>query len=189
MNILKPIQLYIGNSLLKKELKLKSFSRTQKLYSLATAESIGIVYEYKDEEEFRIIEQLIGQLHDEKKRIKVMVYIKNAKMLAYIPQRLTVDYIRPNEVDWFYRPNSSYVRDFIGSHFHILIDLNYNRSLPLNYIVAKSNAYYKVGIFNEESKEQLDMLLKLDVQNGLPYIIKEIIRYLKTIHPFDGGKY
>jgi len=187
MNILKPIKLLIGNSLLKKE--LKTFSRTQKFYSLGMAESIGIVYEYKDEEEFKVIEQLISQLHDEKKKIKVMVYIKNAKMLAYIPQRLTVDYVKPNEVDWFYRPDSSYVRDFIKNHFHILIDLNYNRSFPLNYIVAKSNAYYKVGIFNEESKEQLDMLLKLDVQNGLPYMIKEIIRYLKIIHPFDGKKY
>lgn len=187
MNILKPIKLLIGNSLLKKE--LKGFSRTKKFYSLGMAESIGIIYEYKDEEEFKVIEQLISQLHDEKKKIKVMVYIKNAKMLAYIPQRLTVDYVRPNEVDWFYRPDSSYVRDFIKTHFHILIDLNYNRSFPLSYIVAKSNAYYKVGIYNEESKEQLDMLLKLDVQNGLAYMVKEMMRYLKIIHSFDGKKY
>lgn len=187
MSILKPIQLLIGNSLLKKE--LKNFTRTKKYYSLGMAESIGIVYEYKDEEEFKVIEQLINQLHDEKKKIKVMVYIKNTKMLAYIPQRLTVDYVRPNEIDWFYRPDSSYVRDFIKSHFHILIDLNYNRSFPLKYIVAKSNAYYKVGIFNEESKDQLDMLLKLEVQNGLAYMVREIIRYLKIIHPFDDKKH
>ena len=181
MDVFKPIKLYLGQHLLNRE--LKNFYRTQRIYNLDLAETIGIIYEYKNEEEFKVVGQLINQLYDEKKRVKAMVYIKETKLLRYIPQRLTVDYIRPNDIDWFYRPHSTYVSDFINSRFHILIDLNFNRAFPLNYIVSLSRAYYKVGVFHENNKKQLDLLIKMDPERGLNYVVREIIRYLKVINP------
>ncbi len=186
MDFLKPIKSFVGQFLLKRE--LNQFYRTRQFYNLSMSESIGIVYEYKDEEEFKLVEQLINQLHQDKKRVKVLVYIKEAKMLEYIPQRLTVDYIQPNDIDWFGRPNSSYARDFIKSRFHILLDLNYVQAFPLNYIVFLSQAYYKVGVFNANSKESLDLLIKMEAENGLKYIIREMLRYIKIIKPFNSQK-
>ena len=186
MDLFKPIKLYLGQYLLSRE--LQQFSRTQKFYNLNMAETIGIVYEYKNEEEFKLVEQLIHQLNQDKKRVKVLVYIKDAKMLEYIPQRLTVDYIQPNDIDWFGRPNSSYAKDFLKSRFHILLDLNYGHVFPLNYITSLSVAYYKVGLFHENSKNRLDLLIKMEVENGLTYIIREMLRYIKIIKPFDSQK-
>jgi hypothetical protein len=186
MDFLKPIKSYLGQYLLNRE--LQQFSRTQQFYNLKMAETIGIVYEYKDEEEFKLVEQLIHQLNNDKKRVKVLVYIKDAKMLEYIPQRLTVDYIQPSDIDKLGRPNSSYVRDFIRSRFHILMDLNYGQSFPLIYVASLSQAYYKVGLFNDENKNRLDLLIKMEDGKGLTYIIREMIIYLKILKPFDSQK-
>jgi len=174
----------IGRIFLKKE--MREMSRNLRFYNLDMAETIGVVYAYKNEEEFRLIEQLINQLHDEKKRVKVIVYIKDVKMLEYIPQRLTVDYITPVNLDLFFRPVSSYASDFIKSKFNILLDLNYGQFFPLSYIVSLSKASYKVGIFHEDNKNSLDMMIKMNPEKGLIYMIREIIRYLKIINPYEN---
>ncbi len=179
MYIFNPIKLFIGHHFLKRE--LKHVNRNLKLYNYNQAQSFGIVYEYKNEEEFKLVEQLIHQLNDEKKKVKVMVYIKNEKLLEYIPQRLTVDYVRPHEIDWLGRPNSPYARDFMNTPFHVLLDLNYNQSFPLKYIASLSKAYYKVGVFHDSNKQQLDLMIKVNPEMGLNYVLREIIRYLKLI--------
>ncbi len=184
MKLFAPIQQFAGRLILKQQ--LKNFSRTLKFYNLDMAKSVGIIYSYKNEEEFRIVEQLIKQLHDEKKQVKVLVCIQDVRMLEFIPQRLTMDYIRPNEVDWFYRPNSTYVKDFIKTRFHILLDLNYGESFPLEYVLAFSKAYYKVGVFDEEKKKSLDLMIKISPEKGIIYIIREMIRYLKIIDSYEN---
>ncbi len=179
MNIFNHVKLFIGQNFLKRELKY--IDRNLRLYNYYQAQSFGIVYEYKNEEEFKILEQLIHQLNDEKKKVKVIIYIKNEKLLQYIPQRLTVDYVQPKEIDWLGRPNSPYARDFMETPFHVLLDLNYHQSFPLTYITSLSRAYYKVGIFHESNKQQLDLLIKINPEIGLNYVLREIIRYLKLI--------
>lgn len=179
MKFFIPIKLFFGQFFLKRELKY--FVRTQKFFNFKMAESFGVLYEYKDEEEFKILEQLIHQLNDEKKKVKVLVYIKDAKLLEYIPQRLTVDYIRPDEIDWLGRPNSPYAKDFMKAPFHVLFDLNYCQTFPLKYIMSLSRANYKIGVFNEKSKAQLDLLIKVNPEVGLSYILREMLRYLKLI--------
>lgn len=179
MDLLAPIKLFFGQFFLKRE--LKHFYRTQKFYNFKLAESFGIVYEYKNEEEFKVLEHLIHQLNDDKKKVKVIVYIKDQKLLEYIPQRLTVDYINPKDLDWFGRPKSPYAKDFMNASFQVLLDLNFKQSFPLSYITSLSKANYKVGLFDIKSKDRLDMMLKVKSDQGLKYVLREMFRYLKLI--------
>lgn len=181
MNVLNPIKLFLGQYFLKRE--LKHFDRNLKLYNYHQAQSFGIVYEYKNEGEFKILEQLIHRLNDDKKKVKVIVFIKNENMLEYIPQRLTVDYIKSGDLNWFLIPHSKYVSDFMNAGFHVLINLNFQQCFPLNYIVSLSKANYKVGVFNDVTKSHMDFLIKMDPNLGLEKVLKEILKYLKIINP------
>lgn len=178
MNLIKRIQIQVGRFLLERE--VKSLRRRKRFHNMDTAKSIGLVYEYKNEEEFLIIERLIKKLTEKKKSVKALVYINNPKLLEYIPQKLTVDYIRPKDLNWYLRPNSNYVSDFIKREFDILIDLNFHNSLPLSFVVGASEAIYKVGVFSQKNKH-LDMMIKMPKAFDLKSLLKEIMRYLKVI--------
>ncbi|MCP4551492.1 MAG: hypothetical protein GY834_05530 [Bacteroidetes bacterium] len=178
MDFKRKIQIKVGKYLL--ERKVKSVKSQKKFHNLETATSIGIVYEYKSKEEFVIIEDLIRKLNEERKIVKALVYINNPNLLECIPQKLTVNYICPKELNWYLRPDSEYVTDFIKREFDILIDLNTNNLIPLAFVSGLSRAMYKVGMFSKRNK-QLDMMIKMPETVDLENLLKEIMRYLKEV--------
>lgn len=179
--MLNKIRKTIGKFILKHE--LKKTHRTKLLYSLDTARTIGIIYTYKSETELKLIEDLMKQLQLLNKELKLMLYLPPNVQKAYIHQTLSIDLLSRSHLNWFFKPIGSYVNDFENRAFDILIDLNITDELPLNWICKISKAKYKVGLFNDDKKADLDLLIKMDEGFKLSELIGEILRYLKMIQP------
>lgn len=169
----------IGNFFLKKE--LKKLKREKKNSSLETSKFIGILYEYKDDKDFEVVDNLIHELQALKKEVKVLAYISNSNLLEYIPQKLSVDFFQLNDLTWYLSPKSTYVTRFVNTNFDILIDLNVNNLLPLKYVSVTSRAHYKVGIYQEEMKETLDLLIKSKNKTNIKELIQEMLHYLSLL--------
>lgn len=169
----------VGNFLLQKE--LKRVKREKRNYSLDSSKTIGILYEYINDDDFKVIEDLIHELQALKKEVKVLAYISEPNLLEYIPQKLSVDFFQNNNLTWYFSPKSTYLSSFVNTNYDILIDLNVNNVLPLKYVSATSKASYKVGIYQEEMKEILDLLIKPKKKSNLKELIQEILYFLKLL--------
>lgn len=169
----------IGNFLLQKE--LKRVKRDKRNFSLDSSKTFGILYEYKNDEDFMVVDDLIHELQALKKEVKVLAYISDPNLLKYIPQKLSVDFFQLNDLTWYLSPKSTYVSSFVNTSYDILIDLNVNNVLPLKFVSATSKAHYKVGIYQEEMKEILDLLIKPKKKSSLKELIQEILYFLKLL--------
>lgn len=169
----------LGEFFLKRE--FRNLKRNKRNFSLDSALSIGILYEYKNDEDFKVIEDLIHKLQALKKEVKVLAFIDGNNMLEYIPQKLSVDFFQKQDLNWFLSPKSTYLKSFINTNFDILIDLNVNKSFPLKYVSAISKSSYKVGIYDEDMKEILDLLVKPKKDSDLKKMIEEILHFLKLL--------
>ena len=76
---------------------MKKFKRKKVLYDLNSAKTIGMVYEYKDEAEFKIVEDLIIKLRSERVDVKALVFLPYVKLLEYLPPKLSIDFIIASE--------------------------------------------------------------------------------------------
>ena len=86
------------------------------------------------------------------------------------------------ELTWYRIPAGNTVNNFITEEFEILIDLTLEDILPLQYIVAKSRARFKVGRFGEANRHFLDMMIDMAGANSLPQFIAQVDRYLLMIN-------
>ena len=168
----------VGKFFLKRE--LKKLKRNKQNFSLDNAQTIGILYEYVNDDEFKVVEDLIHELQGLKKEVKVLSFIPGNNILEYIPQKLSVDYFQQKDLSWYLSPKSTYLSSFVEAQYDILIDLNLNNCFPLTYVAATSKAKYKVGIDKEGKMEILDLIIR-PMKNGLKEGIEEILHFLKVL--------
>ena len=72
--------------------------------------------------------------------------------------------IKKEELNFFYHPVSSETNTFVNKNFDVLIDLNFKKLLPLQYISSLSNARLKVGLFEPETGNTAFDLM-MDIKN------------------------
>lgn len=183
MSLILRIKTATGRFLLKS--KIKKLQRNKSFHNLKSARTIGLVYLYKNEDEFKFVEDLIRQLRDQKKDLKALVCLPYPKLLEYIPQKLSVDFITPNDLNFFQYPGGQRAGEFIANAFDILIDLNLSNYFPLEYVTALSKAKCKVGVFENKKMSVYDMMLKLPVDEKLDKVIEQSLHYLTMLGTAD----
>ncbi len=180
MGIIRYIRVYAGKLLLQKQ--AKNLRRAKQMHNIETARSIGIIYVYKNEIEFRVIEGLIRDLRERKKDVKALVYLPYINLLEYIPQKLSIDFVTPNDLSFYYHLQGTRVHDFIARDFDILLDFNFMKFFPLETVTAISHAKFKVGYYDDDHLAMYDMILKSNIHN-LEEVIKHSMHYLEMVTP------
>jgi hypothetical protein len=71
--------------------------------------------------------------------------------------------------------------DFIHQKFDILIDLTGQKSFPLVYITALSEAAFKIG-YSSNSVNYFDLNIEFQVQPDADQLATQILYYLKRIN-------
>ena len=78
-------------------------------------------------------------------------------------------------------PKGEEVNRFIQKPFSILIDLNFDNCFPIEYISTLSNAKFKVGANGLYRDSICDMVISLEENKKLKYLIIQLKHYLKMI--------
>ncbi len=85
--------------------------------------------------------------------------------------------IKDSDFSWNGSLKSNEVTDFLTKPFDMLIDFTNNTEVYNNFLVAKSQAKFKVGYANIDDR-LYDLMIDSD---SIPLFINELIKYLKIL--------
>ena len=171
-----------GRSYLK---KISHTNRQKAVSNFNEAKSVALIYKEKDESFFILVKQYVKFLKAEYgiREVMAMAYIDNKKTVPhYHLHRLKFDYFTRAELDWRLDPKCDHVAHFTNMEFDILIDLDRETTLPLQLVLAKSKAKFKVGYHNSKNEVLYDMMLKTDVHTTFDTYIAQVNHYLNLIN-------
>jgi hypothetical protein len=180
------IRTIAGNYFLKEEL-LKTVSE-RKMTNLKDARRIGVLYTLDDVPEYETVSEFVSQLQHDHKEVKALGFVKNKNLVNRFLPKLSYDFFSNKDLNWFFKPLHSKVKDFIEKEFDILIDLSLKDSLPLKFISGLSLAHCRVGRFSEANKLCYDIMIDLNKPMSLSEYILQIIHYLTVINNEEGRK-
>jgi hypothetical protein len=155
--------------------KLNSVNRDKKVFNLDEAKTAGILWTIDQKDSFdRLEKELINS------GIK-------ASGLCYLPMRKAVipdginSFTRKQTRCWTEIPKSELVENFIHQKFDILIDLTGQKSFPMVYATALSEATFKIG-YAGKAVNHFDWNIEFTEQPETIQLAEQILYYLKRIN-------
>ncbi len=155
--------------------KVNLVVREKKVVNLDSAQTVGILWETGQQDAFI--------------RVKNELYLAGIKTegLCYFPLKKAMI---PEEINGFSRkqtswwleiPRTQLVEDFIHQKFDILIDLSGQKSFPIIYTTALSEASFKVG-YAGSSTNYFDLNIEFQDKPETGQLAEQILYYLKRIN-------
>ena len=142
--------------------KTKGYDREKKGVNLRGAEQILLVYAETNEAKFKLVKDIAVYLKKE-------YDIKHIMRLAYVDvdeksvptwhmRKLESDFFCKSDLNWQGRPVKN-VHAILNMPYDILIHLDPDTHVPLDYFVAHSHAKMKVANHSEARSDDFDILL------------------------------
>ena len=168
------IKAIVGKRVL--DAQIKNTSRMPAICTIEEAKRIGIIYNATEYVSFEIIRNLVKDLSHESKKVTVLGYVDSKKLIDNYLYRKGFDFFSKNELNWYYRPSSPVVDDFIKEPFDILINLSLEDYFPIRYITALSPATFKTGKYNPDDIT-LDLMIDIEKEKQtMRNLQKEIVK-------------
>ena len=180
MKALKTIQLRLGQMSLKK--KKKALIRKSKAIGIDSASKIGVLYSATNRSEAEVVKKFIQYLKEERKEVSSLGYIDTKDASEKVESYLHFDFFDNNQLSKSLIPTGKIVDDFINTPYSILVDLTMGESFPLEYISSLSNSRFKVGAKGNYRDNSCDMVIDIDNDKRLEYLIIQLKHYLKMIN-------
>lgn len=152
--------------------------------NLAQAGKVGIIYYAEDEAAFNHVRNYVKKVKEELGIHKILAlgYSNEKAMPGYLHAKLNFDAFCQKDLNWYRIPHGNTVSNFIAEEYEVLIDLTLEDHLPIQYVVARSRARFKVGRFSESNKRFHDMMIDMAGARSLPQLITQVDRYLLMIN-------
>ena len=128
---------------------------------------------------------------DIKKRLKEELGLSNIMALGYCDQKILPHYLHAKlnfdaiclkDLNWYRIPQGNAVQNFMAEEYEVIIDLTLEDRLPIQYIMAKSRARFKVGRWSDSNKRFLDMMIDMAGSRSLPQLIQQVHHYLLMVN-------
>lgn len=181
MKLFDRIKEWMGMRRLQRDL---SVERKPIARNLAMARKVAIVYVVEDETAHNHIRNYVKRIKDELgiSNIMALGYSDEKALPHYLHAKLNFDAICQKDLNWYRIPQGNAVQNFMAEEYDILIDLTLTDRLPVQYIMAKSRARFKVGRWSESNKRILDMMIDMAGAQSLPQLIQQVHRYLLMVN-------
>lgn len=182
MSILKNIKLAIANRALKQEMAMNKRELKPNKFNFNQTRTVGILFDASDPEDFELVKRYVVYMREHNKKVKVLGFfsVKNIPALTY--SKLEYDFFSLKELNWYGKPNTHIIDNFINEDFDLLIDLNIHDHFALKYISALSKAKFKVGKYKESDEEIYDMMIDSDNTQKLKYFLRQVDTYITMLN-------
>ncbi len=152
--------------------------------NLALARKVAIVYVVEDEAAHNHVRNYVKRVKEELGISNVMAlgYSDQKVMPHYLHAKLNFEAICQKDLNWYRIPQGNTVQNFVAEEYEVLIDLTLEDRLPIQYIMAKSRARFKVGRWSESNKKILDMMIDMAGSRSLPQLIQQVHHYLLMVN-------
>lgn len=166
----------VGAYLLESE--MNEASRQPQAISLDRAQKIGLLFTGEDEHTLNSVSTFVKELRRNGKNVKCLGFVSKPNAVQTLRQSQDLDFFSTDDLNWYFRPQSSLVTTFLNERFDMLIDLRILRRIPLPFMVALSKAKFKVGRFSEEDKQIFDLMIHADDDMGVNDFVVQLKHYL-----------
>lgn len=157
-------------------------SREVQSMGLDSARSIGIIFNARDERTFKLIREFSDKLRGGGLRqVKSLGFVPKAEVASFLQSSQDFDFFTREDFNWYYKPQGRKVVGFMSEPFDILIDLRLNKFISLLFIVGLSRAHFKVGRFGKGYEEFYDLMINVDSNEDVSYLIEQIRHYLQML--------
>jgi hypothetical protein len=181
MKLFRKIRLKIGDAILSN--KSAGMKRKISYSNLEQVKNIGIVWDASKIEELTYLSKFCQKMNENKTDVKVLGYYPGNNLPNQYTAIRNFSILKNDELNFFYHPVSSESTSFIKKRFDVLIDLNFTKLLPLQYISSLSNASFKVGLFEPEIiNTPYDLLMEIKSPVNVEDYLNHVIHYLGMIN-------
>ncbi|MCB0757266.1 MAG: hypothetical protein KDC01_02325 [Flavobacteriales bacterium] len=181
MKLLDRIKEWLGRRTLLKEARP---DRRPVAKNLAQSVKVGIIYLVADEAAHGQVRNYVKKIKEELGITKIMAlgYYDEKELPYYLHAKLNFDVFSVKDPNWYRTPRGNVAQNFIAEEYDVLIDLTVHDQLPLQYILAKSKARFKVGRLSDTNAHFLDMMIDTAGADSLAQLIANVNRYLMMIN-------
>ena len=179
MSAIKDIKEKLGRYKLSKLNKRQD--RNVRAFSLEKASTVGVIYDATNRDDADTVKNFIQYLKEERKDVLSIGFIDSKDSSDMVKPHLNYVYFDKRDLSKRLIPQGSEVENFINKPYSILIDLNTEACFPIEYITHRSNAKFKVGAKGDYRDEACDLVIDIEENNNLKYLIIQLKHYLKMI--------
>jgi len=171
----------IGQRMLDRE--RETLQRDTRSLAFDDARRIGVLFTGEDEATLKDVSDFCQKLRHKGKTVRVMGFVPRPKVAETLSMASDLEFFSQDDLNWYFRPESRHVVSFIEEPFDILIDLRLQRRMPVPYMVALSQARFKVGCHGEENDGLHDLTIRAEEGMSLADFGAQVLRYLEMIDP------
>ncbi len=180
MTFFKNLRQKIGCFLLNR--RKKKLKRNREIQNFKSAKNIGILFyvNKNNQQDLDKVLDFLLFLEKENSNIKALAYINKKNIPYQFFNNKGMLYFCRKDLNIFEQPKNNAIGSFINEEFDVLIDLNIEGVFPLKYVSSLSKAKFKVGKYFHHLNGH-DMMLNIDTNNTLDYMIEQTKNYLTII--------
>ncbi len=155
--------------------------RVVNIITLASAKSVGILWNPADEESIETY-GLLRQILNGKGIKSFGIAFINSKREKETLATVTNSWLISNsDISFWGRPKNGDGLQFIQQDFDILIDLSINKSVALQYMLIHSSARFKVG-WKSVDPNIYDLEIDVIANPKCRFLMEQIIHYLEKLN-------
>ncbi|MBV6439459.1 MAG: hypothetical protein EPGJADBJ_01100 [Saprospiraceae bacterium] len=168
----------IRSALYKKSLQrvLATQKRRRQAHNLDSAKKIGILFDATTEKTRHEVMEYARELVEKGKSVRLFGYFKTKQP----PEGHAFNFFFQKETTWAGVPKSEKASAFAEEKFDMLIYLDPEECLPLEWLAAASQAAMKVGYATDRPND-FDLLLETPDGKGLLFFTEQLHLYLDKI--------
>jgi len=113
---------------------------------------------------------------------------KEVKLLGFVPQKRkdlleppVFDHFTLNDLNWYGKPKSEDVTEFLKPHYGVYISLNKKPGSPIEFLSAAVGADFNIAVKSADYT-RFDLVVGLDESDNYQKVFKEILFYLNFIN-------
>jgi hypothetical protein len=171
---------YIKNILRNKQFEsavTHSKKRKALAHNFETTKTMGVIFPFHFNMDI-VLNALKNIANEHDIVITFLIYFPQDKLPEGTEINASRIFFSNNECNWFGKPKTVEINNFINTNFNILIDLSSKLWFPLQYIAASSHANFKIGRIDEHNNPYDFLLLG---SNSEEQFIKDLETYINKI--------
>jgi len=158
------------------------YSRSRTIMNIDSANSIGILYCGDSPDDVELIKNYVQTLRDVGKKVKSLGFIHIKELPLGLNGSMMHQYFALKELNWYFKPSSQFIDNFVNEEFDLLLDFGVSKQLPITYITSMSKAKCKVGRYVEKYTDFYDIMIEADENAKLDYFIKTTHNYIAQLN-------
>lgn len=178
MNLLNPLKDFAFNRELKK--RLAEMYREGKFFNMATAKTIGILFNSSEESDYNKVSSFVRHLQSQGKTVRAIGWTGYQEIPHFCHAMLSYDFLTLKDINFYYKPTAKFAQEFIETQFDMLIDLNIKPVNTMTYMATLSIAKFKIGLYSD-GNQIYDFMLEYPEAENLNGYLKELLFYLETL--------